>query len=329
MNLSLFIIAALVLYSILSVAYVYRWRGQARYQSLSQYLRKSWPVFAPLNCLLYMTTRAEARRPVLDATYLQNISVLRDNWHIIRDEALALQASGIFEQIKTPGSAGYYDVGFRTFYKRGWSKFYLMWYGTTHNSAQRLCPKTLALLKQVPGVQGAMFSILPPGSELSLHADPMASSLRYHLGLDTPNSEHCYISVDGECCSWQNGQDFVFDETYPHHAKNNTQASRLILMCDVERPMNLLGRFFNLLYRFIIKGTVVPNTTEDKTGMFSALFASMAPLRQSTLKLRTERRRLYKALKITLNTSLLAMLFAILFAFFSLFESFLSARLWL
>lgn len=329
MSLSLFIVAIVLLYCIASVIYVYRWRGQARYQSLTQYLRKSWPVFAPLNCLLYMTTKAEARKPVLEAAYLKNISVLRDNWPIIKEEAIALQATGAFEAIKTPGSVGYYDVGFRTFYKRGWSKFYLMWYGTTHNSAKRLCPKTLALLKQVPGIQGAMFSILPAGSELSLHADPMASSLRYHLGLDTPNSEDCYINVDGIHCNWHNGQDFVFDETYPHYAKNNSDTSRLILMCDVERPMNSLGRAFNLLYRFLIKGTLVPNTAEDKTGMFSALFAAIAPLRQSTLKLRTERRRLYKTLKLTLNCSLMALLFAILFGFFSLFEAFLSARLWL
>jgi beta-hydroxylase len=314
MSLSLFIVAIVLLYCIASVIYVYRWRGQTRYQSLTQYLRKSWPVFAPLNCLLYMTTKAEARKSVLDAAYLKNISVLRDNWQIIKDEALALQATGAFEAIKTPGSVGYYDVGFRTFYKRGWSKFYLMWYGTTHNSAMRLCPQTVALLKQVPGIQGAMFSILPAGSELTLHADPMASSLRYHLGLDTPNSEDCYINVDGIHCSWQNGEDFVFDETYPHYAKNNTEASRLM---------------FNLLYRFLIKGTLVPNTVEDKRGMFSALFAAITPLRQSTLKLRSERRQLYKALKLTLNCSLMALLFSILFGFFSLFEAFLSARLWL
>jgi beta-hydroxylase len=327
MNLSLFIIALVLLYSITCVIYVYRWRGQARYPSLSQYLRKSWPVFAPLNCLLYMATKAAARKAVLDADYLKNIAVLRDNWLIIKEEALALQATGAFEAIKTPGSVGYYDVGFRTFYKRGWSKFYLMWYGTTHNSAKRLCPQTLALLKQVPGIQGAMFSVLPPGSELSLHSDPMASSLRYHLGLDTPNSADCFINVDGIQCSWHNGQDFVFDETYPHYAKNNTEASRLILMCDVERPMNSFGRLFNLLYRFLIKGTLVPNTTEDKTGVFSALFASLAPLSKSAQKLRSERRQLYKLLKLTLNTSLLATLFALLFGFFSIFEAFFSSSI--
>ncbi|WP_240224466.1 aspartyl/asparaginyl beta-hydroxylase domain-containing protein [Rheinheimera hassiensis] len=320
MSVSVFIVSSMVLYSIACVAYVYRWRGQARYASFKQYLRKSWPVFAPLNCLLYMATQAWAREPVLNADYLQNIAVLRDNWQLIRDEALALQATGAFDDIKTPGSAGYYDVGFRTFYKRGWSKFYLTWYGTHHRSAQRLCPKTVALLSQIPQVRGAMFSILPAGSELSLHADPMASSLRYHLGLSTPNSAKCYINVDGEHCIWLDGRDFVFDETYPHYAHNGTDAARLILMCDVERPMRLVGRIFNLLYRFIIRGTVVPNSAEDKRGIFSALFAMIAPLRQKTLHLRSTHRRLYKTLKLILNTSLVILLLIIFLTFFSLFE---------
>ena len=93
--------------------------------------------------------RGQARKSQLDPAYLKNISVLRANWQIIKEEALALQATGAFEAIKTPGSVGYYDVGFRTFYKRGWSKFYLMWYGTTLNSGLRLCPQTVALLKQL------------------------------------------------------------------------------------------------------------------------------------------------------------------------------------
>lgn len=303
-----------------SVAYVYRWRGTARYASFPQYMRKSWPVFAPLNCLMYMSTRAWARKPVLDADYLKNIGVLRANWMTLRDEALALQSTGAFEAAKEPDSVGYYDVGFRTFYKRGWSKFYLKWYGTTHKSAQRLCPKTLALLDQVPEIRGAMFSILPPGAELSLHSDPMACSLRYHLALVTPNSERCHINVDGQPCAWYDGQDFVFDETYPHHARNETDVPRIILLCDVDRPMHFIGRLVHAAYLVVAKGTVVPNTPEDKRGLFSALFASFTPLRQRSLKLRGRHRSLYKTLKFTLNTTLLGALGAFIFAVFSAFE---------
>lgn len=321
MRLSTLVLAALLTYALACMAYVYLWRGKARYASLSQYLRKSWPIFAPLNCLMYMATRASARRPVLPADYLKHIELLRDNWQLIRDEAQALQAAGAFEAAKSPGSVGYYDVGFRTFFKRGWSKFYLKWYGTTHNSARQLCPRTLALLDQIPQIRGAMFSILPPGAELSLHADPMACSFRYHLGLSTPNSEQCRISVDGSACTWYDGKDFVFDETYPHQAHNHSETSRLILLCDVDRPMNFLGRLIHPAYCLIAKGTLVPNAPGDRRGLYSALFACLAPLRQKTQRFREDHRGAYKVSKLALNTTLLMLPLALLFGLLSGLET--------
>ena len=320
MSFSALTIAVMLAYALGCLVYVYRWRGTTRYATLKQYLRKSWPIFAPLNCLLYMATLRSARRPLLDSDYLRNIPVLRDNWRTIRDEAFALQSINAFEAARAPGSVGYYDLGFRTFYKRGWSKFYLKWYGTEHRSAMRLCPKTMALLAQVPEVRGAMFTILPPGAQLSLHADPLACSLRYHLGLSTPNSDACHIVVDGSRRAWQDGQDFVFDETYPHYAQNNTDTARLILLCDVERPMNALGRMFNRFYSIFARGTVVPNTPEDVRGPFSAIFASLAPLQERAQRLRAQRRWLYNICKFLLNISLLVVLILILLAVLRVLE---------
>ncbi|WP_337881172.1 aspartyl/asparaginyl beta-hydroxylase domain-containing protein [Rheinheimera sp.] len=311
MNWTHLLLLGLALYSVLSVYYVYRWRGSVRYAGFSQYLRKAWPVFAPLNCLLYMTTTARARKPVLSASEIPETELLRQNWPLIRAEAQALLEAGLFDAIRTPGSAGYYDLGFRTFYKRGWSKFYLSWYGTTHQSAQRLCPQTVALLQQVPAVRGAMFSLLPPGAELSLHSDPLACSLRYHLGLITPNSAQCRIVVDGHSRSWQDGQDFVFDETYPHHALNHTAQYRLILMCDVDRPLNWLGRQFNKGYLRLARHSLVPNLPEDQQGAVSALFAALSPWQQRAMQLKASHRTLYKLLKWVLNTSLVLLLAAL------------------
>lgn len=317
---SLLAIALLALYTAASVWYVYRWRGRARYENFSQYLRKSWPVFAPFNCLLYLSTHRSARQPVLDAGYLQGIAVLRQNWPLIRDEAIALQRAGELDATSVPGSAGYYDVGFRTFYKRGWKKFYLAWYGPPHRSAQRLCPQTVRLLGQVPGIRAAMFSVLPPGAQLSLHADPMACSLRYHLGLQTPNSDRCHISVDGTRLSWRDGQDFVFDETCPHYARNGTDVPRLILMCDVERPMSLPGRAFNRVYSLMPKAMAVPNTAEDRRGFISALFRRISPWRDAAVRLKERRRAFYTALKVALNSSVVLFAFVLAYAMLELMQ---------
>src|SRR4029079_11579573 len=96
---------------------------------------------------------------------------------------------------------------------------------------------TSQLLASIPSVNAAMFALLPPGARLVAHRDPFAGSVRYHLGLSTPNSEQCRIIVDGQLYYWKDGEPVVFDETYIHRAENQTDVQRLILFCDVERPL--------------------------------------------------------------------------------------------
>src|SRR5688500_19772057 len=48
-------------------------------------------------------------------------------------------------------------------------------------------------------------------SKLGAHRDPFAGSLRYHLGLVTPNSDKCRILVDGVPCVWRDGEAFMLD----------------------------------------------------------------------------------------------------------------------
>ena len=93
------------------------------------------------------------------------------------------------EQKKIQASEKKDDIGFNSFFKYGWKRFYLKWYDAKHPSAEKLCPKSVSILKTVPTVKAAMFAELPSGGKLNPHRDPYAGSLRYHLGLDTPNSE--------------------------------------------------------------------------------------------------------------------------------------------
>jgi beta-hydroxylase len=291
-----------------SILYVYRFRGKTRYQSFGQYLRKSWPIFAPFNCLLYLLTKANARGAIVNARTVPELALLKSHWEVIRDEAQALHAAGELEATAIVGSPGYYDVGFRTFYKYGWRKFYLCWYGYTLPSALRTCPRTLEVLSRIPAIHGAMFSFLPPGGALTLHSDPLACSLRYHLGLATPAQKDCFIEVDGERRAWTDGEDFLFDETYPHFARNDTDVSRLILMCDVERPLHGVGRLFNRLYCGLPRLTVVPNTMEDRRGFASALFARLTPWLQRAKALKASNRRLYRVLKAVVNSALVGVI---------------------
>ena len=306
------ILVVMVTFVVASIAYVYRFRGEARYESLAQYFNKGWPIFSPLNCALYMTTQARAANAVIDPAGFPELDLLRQNWEAIRDEGLQLVRENYFDATKRPGTAGYYDVGFRTFFKYGWSRFYLHWYGYTHQSARRLCPRTVDLLRRVPSIHGAMFAFLPAGGQLTRHADPMAVSLRYHLGLATPNSDACFIDVDGRTLSWRDGQVLMFDETYLHYVRNDSDRDRLILMCDVKRPVNPIGAVLAFFYEGLARASVVPNTPEDRRGLANRIFAGLAPVLARSKALKSSNRPLYLLVKWSVNTVLLLALSALL-----------------
>ncbi|HAU67072.1 MAG TPA: aspartyl/asparaginyl beta-hydroxylase domain-containing protein [Gammaproteobacteria bacterium] len=298
----------IAIFCVASLTYVYAYRGQARYASFGEYLRKGWPIFTPFNCLLYLFTKSKAKPAIMDMTEFPELQELQDNWEMIREEALELMAEGGFDSIGDPKSASYYDVGFRTFYKYGWTKFYLNWYGYTHESAKSTCPKTIELLSKIPSVNGAMFSVLPPGGQLTRHLDPVACSLRYHLGLDTPNDDKCYISIDDTPYSWRDGEPLLFDVTFLHFAHNDAHKPRLILMCDIERPMSWLGSILNWPYKILMKAFIVPNTDADKRGLFNRIFAGLIPALERSKNLKETNLVAYKTLKYTVNTTLFVLL---------------------
>lgn len=307
-------VSLLVAFALASMTYVYAFRGNYRHAGLSEYLRKCWPMFAPLNCLLYLATERRARKAIMELAEFPELERIRANWQIIRDEALELRRQNEFERARDRDSHAYYDVGFHTFFKYGWSKFYLKWYGYTHDSAKRQCPATLRILESIPSIKGAMFTLLPAGSKLTPHSDPFACSLRYHLGLATPNSADCWINIDGISYSWRDGEALLFDETYVHHALNSTDSDRLILMCDLARPMNVFGRAINFCYQGLMRLTIVPNDADDRRGAFSALFHALAPVMKKGKQLKKRNRRLYKLITRAINVALACVLLALLAA---------------
>ncbi|WP_201003211.1 aspartyl/asparaginyl beta-hydroxylase domain-containing protein [Pseudomonas cichorii] len=305
-------LTSLVVSWLAAMVYVYQFRGQARYAGLQQYLRKSWPVFALPNALLYMFTRPWARSPFVSMDRYSTLENLAQHWEVMRDEALAIQAEGSFDEARRTGSPASFDVGFRTFYKYGWSRYYLNWYGYTYASASASCPKTLEILSRFPDIKAAMFAVLPPHSLLTPHADPLGCSLRYHLGLATPNRPECFINVDGNEQAWQDGEAFIFDETYLHFVRNDTDLPRLILMCDVRRPMSLPGRIFNAVYSLVPRIIQTPNDERDRRGVASAMFAWFTPFLVRGKKLRARNRPLYNVVKWSINVALMGVMLGII-----------------
>jgi beta-hydroxylase len=270
-------------------------RGRVRLRPWRQMTDHS-TFLAPLNVLLYACSRVHAR-PYAPIEAFPELDALRERWRDIRAEALALREA---ERIRA--SDRYDDVGFNSFFRRGWKRFYLKWYDEAHPSASELCPRTTELLRTIPSVKAAMFAELPPGGHLRKHRDPYAGSLRYHLGLVTPGDDRCYIEVDGQRYSWRDGEAVMFDETFIHRAENATDADRIILFCDVERPLKYrwvraLNREFA---RRVIAAGVSPNMDGDRTGALNRAFAYFYKVRLYAKRVRKARKKLYYTIKFSL-----------------------------
>lgn len=288
-----------------TVTYVH-FRGKVRFSFWRQLIDHS-ALMAPINTFIYLFSKVPAT-PYLPINTFPEMETVTNNWQMILEEARHLQAQ---QQIQAAQNNN--DAGFNSFFKTGWKRFYLKWYNASHPSAAALCPKTVALLQSIPSVKAAMFAELPPGATLNPHRDPYAGSIRYHIGLSTPNDDNCYIEVDGQRFSWRDGQPVFFDETFIHEAHNQTSTNRLILFCDVERPMRY--HWAQAIVRFVgntlITAASSPNTGSDQTGIINKLFRYVWLVGQYRRRLKRWNRTVYKITKVVLIVGVVALIFAL------------------
>jgi beta-hydroxylase len=257
----------IVLYLFIASAVYVHYRGRVRHGFLRQLTDHS-SLMAPYNTLMYVFS-AVPNRPFVDVGRFPELAPLQENWQTIRGEALQL-----FDEGRIRAASTYNDLGFNSFFKTGWKRFYVKWYDEPLPSAQALCPKTVALVQSIPAINAAMFALLPPGSKLGAHRDPFAGSLRYHLGLVTPNADTCRIVVDGEAYAWRDGEPVMFDETFIHTAENRSDVTRIILFCDIERPLS--NRVVRVVNHFVkstlIRASQTENMPGDRVGVLNHVF---------------------------------------------------------
>jgi beta-hydroxylase len=140
-----------------------------------------------------------------------------------------------------------------------WKTFAFYVYGkrVDHNCA--ICPRTAAVLDQIPGMQSAMFSILAPHYHIEAHKGPTRAVVRAHLGLKVPKDwQSVWIRVDDQILNWKEGEVVLFDDTYEHEVRNDTDETRAVLFIDIDRPMDQFGTLVNrIIVRLIQASTYV------------------------------------------------------------------------
>ena len=110
--------------------------------------------------------------------------------------------------------------------------FYLKWYGFEHPSALASCPR-LAVLKKWNASKQCLWNS-PKGKQSKPRSIYVFTKITPVLS--TPNSETCYIDVDGQRYWCKDGESVIFDETFVHETRNDTEQARLILFFDITRP---------------------------------------------------------------------------------------------
>lgn len=143
-------------------------------------------------------------------------------WQDVLDECLALPALEF---------DGWPETGL---YNHGWDVYglFVMDQPLVENCV--FCPRTTALVRDIPGLRTAGFSRLAPGTVIAPHVGYSRDVLRLHLALQTPDG--CGLRVGGEMRRWRAGECLIFDDTVEHEAWNRGSADRVVLLADFVKP---------------------------------------------------------------------------------------------
>jgi aspartyl/asparaginyl beta-hydroxylase (cupin superfamily) len=133
-----------------------------------------------------------------------------------------------------------------------------------------LAPETAKLLRELPDLYMAFFSVLDPKQHIPPHWGYYKGFLRYHLGIVIPNDnedQKCWLRVNsdrddnladdkslvekGERYYWRNGEGVVFDDTYLHDAANESDEVRVVLWLDLLKPHPWYIQIWSRLFLWI------------------------------------------------------------------------------
>jgi aspartyl/asparaginyl beta-hydroxylase (cupin superfamily) len=202
-------------------------------------LRKAWGTL-DIN-RRYAKAAGGENRPAfydIDNTY-PCLRLLDRNYAVIREEMEAVLAYK--ERIPRP-----HDIDRSEQYisgsidpEKSWKMFMLQCPVGAPKANQERCPRTTALIKQIPNLYQAFFSILDAGKSIPAHCGEYLGYLRYHLGLRVPKNNPPSIRVRDQFHTWEEGRSVLFDDSLNHEVYNKSDDLRVVLILDFLRPLPL------------------------------------------------------------------------------------------
>lgn len=174
---------------------------------------------------------------------------LEANWKVIREELDQVM-------LNVDDLPNFHDISPRQINIAGddlWKTYFFWAFGFQSKTNCDRCPETVKLLKKVPGLKVAFFSILAPGKHIPEHRGKHKGLIRYHLGLKVPqNRAACRIRILDQFAQWEEGKSLLFDDTFYHEVWNDTDEYRVVLFLDIARPLRFPLSLVNGLVNTIV-----------------------------------------------------------------------------
>ena len=200
-----------------------------------------------------------SNEPVLDVRDFPWTALLREHWRDIRDEAITVALQGDASPSLATISPDHRAIAavnmWRSFFLWGYS------YPIEDNLAQ--CPKTAAVVAQIPNLNSAFFSILAPGTHIPDHRGVTKGLITCHLGLIVPRDGDVRMRVDDRIVRWAEGETLVFDDTYQHEVWNDTAGTRVVLLIQFERPLRRPGKWIADLFLGVVRRSAFVQEARD------------------------------------------------------------------
>lgn len=119
-----------------------------------------------------------------------------------------------------------------------WYNFPLIANNKVLGEAEKICPYTINLLKEIGGINIAGFSLILPNSQLPVHQDdtgPTFNSMALNLKL-TGGICNLYVKQNNKFVSHRHmaGKAVIFNSELDHYADNKGSSDRIILYLDFQ-----------------------------------------------------------------------------------------------
>ncbi len=208
--------------------------------------------------------------PVLDPTQFEWSQKVAEHWKTIRDEALEVCR----HKDAIPPLREVSPDHRRIMKNDTWRSFFLIGYGNRIEENIARAPRTTELVAQIPGLNSAFFSILAPGSLITPHRGVTKAFITAHLGLVIPaQREECWMRIDDQRVLWENGKWLTFDDTYEHEVRNESDETRIVLLCQIKRPLGQPGRFLADALMGYVRRSQFVQEAKDNLSDWEAAFA--------------------------------------------------------